>query len=315
MRVAEAALKEQDASFVCAGSRLAGTLALGAEPRRGACVLMIAGSGQVDRDENHKRMRINVFGELAGHLAERGFDSLRFDKRGVGQSEGDFWTAGLADNAADVAAAVEFLRTHGTQERGRIFLLGHSEGAYLAVMVAATTTSLAGVVLLAGGARPGEEELIWQGEQVARSLTGFNSLLIKLLRIDVAKAQAKQIDKVKQSRKDSYRAQLVAKINAKWMREFLAYDPREDLAEITCPILAITGAKDIQVDPGNLQRMGAVVKAPFESHVVSNVTHLLRSEAGPPRLSTYKEQITRPLDSRVVGLVLDWLEGQSVSRT
>lgn len=295
--------------------QLAGTLALAAEPRRSACVLMIPGSGQVDRDENHKRIRLNVFGELAGRLAERGFDSLRYDKRGVGQSEGDFWTAGLAGNAADVAAAVGFLQTHGAGGRSRIFLLGHSEGAYLAVMVAARTTGLAGVVLLAGGARPGEEELRWQGEQIARSLTGFNAFLVKLLRIDVVKAQAKQIDKIKRSREDTYRAQLVAKVNAKWMREFLAYDPKGDLAQITCPILAITGAKDLQVDPGNLERMAALAKVPFAGHVVPDVTHLLRSEAGPPRLSTYKEQVTRPLDARVVRLILDWLDGQSAGGT
>jgi pimeloyl-ACP methyl ester carboxylesterase len=276
---------------------------------------MIPGSGQVDRDENHKRLRLNVFGELAGHLAERGFDSLRYDKRGVGQSEGDFWTAGLADNAADVMAAVEFLRTHGAGERSRIFLLGHSEGAYLAVRVAAKTPDLGGVVLLAGGARPGEEELRWQGAQVARSLTGLNAFLIRLLRIDVVKAQAKQIGRIKASSQDSFRVQLVAKVNAKWMREFLAYDPTEDLTKITCPILAITGAKDIQVDPDNLERMAGLVKAPFERHVVPDVTHLLRSDDGPPRLSTYKEQVTRRLDPRVVRLILDWLEAQSAGWT
>ncbi len=164
---------------------------------------------------------------MSRHLAEQGFDSLRYDKRGVGKSQGDFWSAGLFDNAADVKAAVEFVRAHETLSAGKVFLLGHSEGAYLAAKVAAQSPDLAGVVLLAGGARPCEEELRWQAAEIAKGFTGFNAFLIKLLRIDVLKAQAKQIEKIKRSTADWFRVQLVAKVNAKWMREFLDYDPAD----------------------------------------------------------------------------------------
>jgi pimeloyl-ACP methyl ester carboxylesterase len=307
-------VEESDIVFDSGGLRLAGTLTLGESPRHSACVLMIPGSGPVDRNENHRRLRINVFGELARSLAERGFDSVRYDKRGVGASQGDFWSAGLNDNASDVSSAIDFLRASEVVGRDKIFLLGHSEGAYLATMVAARTSGLAGVVLLAGGARAGEEELRWQGEQVARSLTGLNAFLIKLLRVDVVRAQAKQIERIKRSRRDAYRVQLVAKVNAKWMREFLAYDPGADLARIDAPILAVTGAKDIQVDPGNLEKMATLAKASFESHLVPDVTHILRPEPGPPRLSTYKKQVRKPVDQRVVDLILSWLERQAVSR-
>jgi pimeloyl-ACP methyl ester carboxylesterase len=278
-------------------------------------VVLITGSGQVDRDENAKRFGINVFNELSRHLAEQGFDSLRYDKRGVGKSQGDFWSAGLFDNAADVKAAVKFVRAHETLGAGQVFLLGHSEGAYLAIKVAAESQDLAGAVLLAGGARPCEEELRWQAAEIAKGFTGFNAFLIKLLRIDVLKAQAKQIEKIKRSTADWFRVQLAAKVNAKWMREFLAYDPAVDLARITCPVLAIAGEKDIQVSPGNLEKMSAIVTAPFESHVVPDVTHILRADAGPPRLATYRGQAKRPLDQRVVDLTVGWLQRQTGERT
>ena len=207
------------------------------------------GSGQVDRNENHKRLPINVLGDLARRFSEHGIGSLRYDKRGVGASEGGFWETGFYENVADASAALSFLKAHETFKTGKIYLLGHSEGAYIVTRVAAATPDVAGVILLAGGARLGEEELKWQAAQVARSLTGVNRWLVKILRIDVAKAQQKQIDKIRRSGRDWYRTQLVAKVNARWMREFLAYDPAEDLATIKAPILAITGAKDIQVDP------------------------------------------------------------------
>ena len=56
--------------------------------------------------------------------------------------------------------------------------------------------------------------------------------------------------------------------------------------------------------------MATLVTAPFEGHVVPDVTHLLRSEPGAPSLSTYKQQARRPVEPRVVTLILDWLERQ-----
>lgn len=304
-------MNEREIDFVSAGLQLSGTLALPEGPGPFACVLMLPGSGEVDRDENHAKLRLNVLRELAEYLAARGIASLRYDKRGVGRSQGDYWRTGFYDHAADAEAALEFLRGLHEPAVGKLFLLGHSEGAYLSVRVAAESPDLAGIVLLAGGARTGEEELRWQARQVADSLTGFNAFLIRLLHIDVLKAQTKHFDKIKRSNQDFYRVQLVQKINVKWMREFLAYDPGPDLAKILVPFLAITGAKDIQVDPGNLEQMARLVTAPFESHVLPDVTHLLRSEPGRAGLATYKKQIKRPVDSRVLSLIAGWLERQS----
>ena len=298
---------EQEVAFVSDGLRFSGTMAAPAADGRFPCVLMIPGSGQVDRNESVKKLPINVFGELSRHLADRGIGSLRYDKRGVGRSEGDHWKKGFNDTLTDATAALAFLREHQQVRSDKIFVLGHSEGAYVATRLAVADPGLAGAVLLAGGARSGEEELKWQAVQVAAGLKGFNAWLVKILRIDVLKAQQKHLERIKGSTEDSYRIQLFNKVNAKWMREFLAYDPSEDLAKIRIPLLAVTGAKDIQVDPGNLERMAALVTAPFEHHAVPDVTHLLRSEAGAPSISTYRKQVRRPLDPRVVDLVLEWL--------
>lgn len=305
---------EREVVFESAGLKLSGTMAvpeLAGAPGPVPAVLMVPGSGQVDRDENHKRMRINVLGELAGHLAAQGIASLRYDKRGVGKSEGDFLSAGFHDNVADAAAALAFLGAQDPVDGRRLFLLGHSEGAYIVTRLAAVSPGLAGVILLAGGARSAEEELRWQGAKVGESLTGFSARLVKLLRIDLVKSQAKQLEKIKRSQKDWYRVQLFAKVNAKWMRELLAYDPAEDLARIQAPLLGITGSKDIQVDPGNLERMAALVRAPFEAHVVPDVSHILRADPGAASLAAYKKQAQRPVEPKVVQLILDWLDRQT----
>lgn len=261
----------------------------------------------MDRDENHRKLRVNFFREMAGYLAVQGIATLRYDKRGVGASQGDFWSTGFYDNVSDCAAALAYVRSHGETRPDTVCLIGHSEGALIATRLAAEGADVAGIVLIAGSARRGEELLKWQVQQVVRGMKGFSGWLIRTLRIDVLKAQQKQLDKIRSSTKDTYRVQLFARVNAKWMREFIEYDPAEDLPRIRAPVLAITGAKDIQTDPADLKRMAELVRSDFEYHEIPDLTHILRKEEGAPSLSTYKKQAQQPSDPQVLNLVSDWL--------
>jgi len=299
---------QQNVTFHSKGLKLEGTLTLPEAPRPCPAVVMIVGSGLVDRDENHKKLPIDVMRQLAVRFAQDGIASLRYDKRGVGASDGDFWTAGLSDNVDDAAAAVACLRSQPGVDPERVFVLGHSEGATICIQLAGAHEPVAGAILLAGVGRHGEEALLWQGEQVVPGMTGFNKWLIGALHVDIRKSQQKAFAKIAKSTKDSYRVQGIRKINAKWMREFLAYDPAEDLARIEVPVLAITGSKDIQVDPADLDIMAGLVSSEFEPHVVPDLTHLLRADSSPiPSINTYREQLKDPVDPRVIGLVTDWL--------
>jgi pimeloyl-ACP methyl ester carboxylesterase len=271
-------------------------------------VLLIPGSGMVDRNEDAKKLAIGVFRQIAQVLAGRNVATLRYDKRGVGDSEGDFYDAGFFDNVADASSALAFLKSHEDIRPDLTFLLGHSEGALIATRIAGTGADVAGAILLAGSAQSGEDVLQWQLLQVVAGMRGFNKWLIDVLHLDVARRQAAQLEKIKSSTQNSYRIQLFNRINAKWMREFMAYDPATDMPNIRVPVLGITGSKDIQVNPEDLERMEELMTAEFEKHEVSDVTHLLRLEPGEPSLSTYKDQAQKPVDDRVLTLVVDWLK-------
>ena len=80
---------------------------------------------------------------------------MRYDKRGVGASEGDFWTAGLSDNVDDAAAAVACLRSQPGVDPERVYVCGHSEGATISIRLAGAHEPIAGAILLAGVGRPG----------------------------------------------------------------------------------------------------------------------------------------------------------------
>jgi len=130
--------------------------------------------------------------------------------------------------------------------------------------------------------------------------------MVRLLRIDPLKSQRKALNRIRSSQGPVVRVQ-GRKINAAWMRQFMAYDPAPDLAQVDVPVLAITGDRDLQVDPDDLDRMRHLVKGPFQALRSSGVTHLLRAEGSKRGLSGYKEQVRRPVDPRVVSAVTDWL--------
>lgn len=298
----------KDIYFTSGTVQIAGTIVSPDSDDRFPLVLLIPGSGQIDRDENHKKIRINVFREIANFLAEHNIATLRYDKRGIGASGGNYWETGFHDNISDALAAIEFLKTQDNVQPERIFLLGHSEGAFIATKLAGDEVDVAGIILVSGAKKSGKETLKWQVLQVTRSMKGINRWLIKLLRINVVKSQQKQLDKIEKSIKDYYRVQLITKVNAKWMREFLAYDPAQDLPKIKVPVLAITGSKDIQADPEDLKLMAEIVQAPFEFHIVSDVNHILRKADDDASISSYKKLAKQPIDSRILQLILTWLQ-------
>jgi alpha-beta hydrolase superfamily lysophospholipase len=271
---------------------------------------MLPGSGQTDRDDNAKRLALNVFPPLSAAIEEQGIATFRYDKRGVGGSEGDYLTSDFDDRVTDAVAAVEWLRARPEVDAARVFALGHSEGALISVRLAAGAVPaagpVAGLVLLAGSARTGEQILLWQGRQIAGSLTGVSKWVVRLLRIDVLKSQRKALNRIRSSSASVIRVQ-GRKLNAAWMRQFMAYDPAPDLARVDVPVLAVTGDRDLQVDPDDLDLMRDLVKGPFEAVRPAGVTHLLRAEGKKTGLSGYREQARRPVDPRVTAAVTGWL--------
>jgi hypothetical protein len=299
-------VRREDVRFASGGLTLAGTFAVPAAGTPVAAVLMLPGSGQTDRDDNAKALAIDLFPQLSAAIERLGMATFRYDKRGVGASAGDYFGSGFDDRLTDAVAAVEWLRARPEVDAGRVIALGHSEGALLSVRLAAGAAPVAGAILLAGSAQPGTRILTWQGRQIADSLTGVSKWVVRLLRIDVTKSQQKVLRRIRSSDTDVVRVQ-GRKINAAWMRQFMAYDPAADLGRVGVPVLAVTGDRDLQVDPGDLDVMRDLVKGPFQAVRPPGVTHLFRGEGTKRGLSGYKEQVRRPVDPRVVSAVTGWL--------
>ena len=297
-------MTESTISILSGTLTLKGTLDVSG-PTPGPAALLISGSGPIDRDSNAKRLPINVMSQIAAHLSTNGVTSLRYDKRGVGESDGDYVSTGLHDNVDDARAAIEALRARPEVDPDRVVVIGHSEGALIASALA-VDEQLAGVALLSGAANNGKDVLRWQARQVAPTLPKPVKWLMKLLRQDLVRSQTKRLEQIESSTKDVIRIQFV-KLNAKWFREFMSFEPTQALGRAAVPVLAITGTKDIQVDPADVALMEHAVPTSFTGHLVEDVTHLLRAESGPASVRTYKKQARRPLDQRVTELLTEWV--------
>ena len=268
-------------------------------------VVLASGSGPLDRDSNDRRARFDVAAQLAGALAGAGLASLRYDKRGVGESPGDWRAAGLSDNVDDLGRARAALAARPEVDADRILLAGHSEGALLATALAARGAPVRGVVLLSASATPGEELLRWQARRIAPTLPRPVRAVLRLLRVDLDKKVAANHEKIKATTTDVARLG-GAKVNARWLREFLAHDPRTDLARISVPVLAITGEKDLQVPTADLDVIAATVRGPVQVHRFPDLTHTLRSQAGAPSLGAYRKELREPVNPEVLGAVIQW---------
>jgi pimeloyl-ACP methyl ester carboxylesterase len=309
-------MSQVDVTVAGPAGPLGATLELpeGTGPFAGA--VLVSGSGPLDRDSDHRKIRFGVSRQLAEALAAAGIASLRFDKRGVGASDLDWREAGLGDNADDVAAAVRTLQERPEVRDDAVLVIGHSEGAVLAAMVAASAgergVPVAGIGLLSGSARTGRELLRWQTEAILPTLPRPVRGLLRLLRVDLTAKVSKNHDKLERTTTDVARIG-GQKINAKWFREFLVHDSSADLARIQVPVLAVTGGKDLQTPPEDVHRVREIVGERAEVHVLPDVTHVLRRQEGAPSLKQYKQEVRRPVDPELLGLVVSWAQRVTVA--
>ena len=308
-------MPSEEVTFYSGGCAIAGTFTEAADAV--AAALLITGGGKTDRNSDARlpggrMLRIGVDKAIAGALAEARVCALRYDKRGVGASGGEYLRAGMDDRRADTRAALGWLASRA----GGLPLLavGLSEGAWYAAELAADA-AVSGAVLLGGGARPGEELLFWQSEMTASRLPATVRLILKITRTDILRSQRKRVDRIKASTNDVIRDRGAAgiwgfRINARWLRDFLAYDPRPALARIKVPVLAITGGQDVQVPPEDVVVIGRLVQGPFEGHVAGNLSHLLRPDPTSAGPRAYRRAVRAPVDADVLELITSWIKTQ-----
>lgn len=281
------------------GITLAGTLTRpqGEGPHPG--VVLVSGSGPQDRNSeivNHK-----IFLVLADHLTRQGIAVLRYDERGVGESEGSFSGATSEDFAGDVAAGVRFLKERPDLEPTEVGLIGLSEGGIVAPMVHTNFEPVSFLVLMAGPSVAGGDIIVEQSAKIAAAGGAAPSALDSLRQVqgrlmDAVRAGSDSASVASRLRpildregmsEEQMEAQL-GQMTSPWFRYFVGSDPVPALRKIDVPVLALYGSKDLQVPPEqNASPMRAALRdAPTSDatvRVLDGLNHIFQpAETGSP---------------------------------
>ena len=287
-------LAEQVRFEVEPGVVLAGTLTIPLEVRGPVvAVVTVSGSGPQDRDSYAPVADgWRPFRQFADTLARRGYAVLRFDDRGVGGSTGDFGGATERTTAADVLAAVAYLRSRADIDGHRVVLLGHSEGVRVAMLAAAQDRAVSGLVLMSGAADPRaavRAQALWLAEH--------GPATSRLPRDYVLALVDRQMDSLAVAgQRDVYR----------WDAGAVARDIR------AAAVAIFHGGTDRQVPSDQAGALAAVFRRAgaraVNVRVFPGLNHLLvRDPSGD--FTRYHLLPSARVDTAVLGALSDWLDG------
>lgn len=332
---------EQEVCFVNGeqGFSLGGTLTLPEGEGPFPAVILVTGSGSQNRDEEifgHKPFKL-----IADQLARKGITVLRYDDRGVGSSGGSAVGATSADFKEDARSAFEYLQTRDEIERSKIGVIGHSEGAMIAFMLASEYDDIAFIVSLAGPGVDGTRILLDQSDHINR-LSGVEESILEDNRIVMGKVYElmasnesyqtwteeilsftseyySQNESINYSEQEIEQAKsnLLNSIPASsysWMRYFVMFDPAPIFGSIKCPVLALNGGKDCQVlAEENITAIQNGLHSAGNSQtttmILPGLNHLFQNcETGLPNEYGIIEET---FDQKTVDLISEWI-GQQV---
>lgn len=258
------------------GFNLAGTITKPDSATPLPAIVLIAGSGPTDRDETVAG--IPIFGHIARDLVAAGFFVVRYDKRGVGQSGGRAESVTIADYAEDARQVVYWLGRRKDVDKNRIALVGHSEGALVAMLVAGRERGRVGALaLIAGPSTNGAEVVLEQQKYVLSKMP---------------------IDEAQRAEKVALQEKINAAVikgtgwtdlpeparraaDTPWFYSFLTFDPEKAMNDTRQPVLIVQGELDVQVQPHHADKLAALArarkgtKAAVDVVKVPGINHLL----------------------------------------
>lgn len=315
---------------------LAGTLTMPEHQKFDKVVVLISGSGPQNRDEELAPMNHRPFLVLSDWLTRKGIAVLRYDDRGVAESEGDFSKATSADFATDVEAALAYLKSRNEFKKAEIGLIGHSEGGMIAPMVASKNKDVDFVVLMAAPGVPIKQLMLKQTEDISRA-RGADKKMIKYnletsenIYDILIKNKGKNWTEFQNELKESLIQKLksypdsilnnnspekiaeneLKSVQTKWFRYFICFNPQVYLSKLKCPVLALNGTLDIQVNAEqNLKGIEKALKKAknknFEIYKAKGMNHLFQ-KAKTGNVNEY-QQIEETINQSVLDKISTWI--------
>jgi len=301
--------------------------------------ILITGSGIQDRDETI--FGHHPFAVIADYLTRRGYAVLRVDDRTAGLSTGDIKYATSADFAKDVETSFNWLRKQKYIDPKKIGLIGHSEGAAIAPMVAAENKDIAFIISLAGPAN-GYSTMMYQAisplqrshanEQVIAFELAKEKMLLDNMKTAADSAAFMQgMDKdyrayytsIPDSLRPQYNfvprpenylhalAPAAWSIVTPWWKFLINYQVATWYPKVHCPVLLLGGDKDFQVSNAtDITVIASILKAHHntnvETHLMPGLNHLFQ-HCKTCLLQEYGA-LEETFSPEVLSIMADWLD-------
>ncbi|MBQ4478499.1 MAG: alpha/beta fold hydrolase [Bacteroidales bacterium] len=292
-------------------------------------VVLIPGSGPNGRTT--KISGHDYYAVLADLLSRKGIAVLYYDKRGIGDSEGDYMSATTFDFYGDACRLVKYLQKDKRFASNKIGVVGHSEGGEIATMMAANKRmNLSYAILMAAPVQQGSDLLVSQVEALLRAeqigedtIQAFvnqqqfiENLLLKYKENTLKYAQ-QEIDKHVKSLDtmdielylwQNYTPLQLSSSLSPWLLTFISLNPHSYFARLQCDVLALNGDKDVQVPPFNIEMMKEVApKNKLTTAICAGKNHLFQTcEIGSPREYGY---ISETISEEIVDMIVNWIKG------
>lgn len=265
--------------------------------KRRPLVLLIMGTGKLDRDGNSKMFKTDFYKNMSDMFVNMGYVCIRYDKRGTHESGGKFKTTGLSDLVNDSESVIEYAKGLPYIDENRIIACGHSEGSMIATLLT-KQTKLERIILLGGACMCLKSAMEYQNFAILDEFKDKKGLIAWFINKSMSKEKVKKqlntlYEKAKKAKKDTFFYRGVF-LPAKWMREhgnLTDEDYIKMIEEYNGKVLAITGQADLQADYTCLDKI-----AEFENvttYAPEKANHILREIDDNNSFLTYQKQYKR----------------------
>jgi len=279
-------------------------------------VLLITGTGSLDRDGNGIGFKSNIYKELSDMFVQMGYVCIRYDKRGTHESKGKGLSFGLSDLVNDAANIIHYAKKLDYIDEEKVVICGHSEGAMIATLLTKNDDlNLKGIILLAGACMSLKDAMIYQNYLVLEQVKDMKGLLGWFLRKtlkkeDIEKQVSKLFTKAEETKKDMffYRGSIMP---SKYIKEHNALTKEyyiETLKAYKGKVLAITGKSDVQANYRVMENISSLDDVTI--YAPEQVNHILRDVDGKSNIMNikkeYKLSFKKPISSKIKSSIKEW---------
>jgi len=273
--------------------------------KKSPIVLIIPGSGPTDRDGNNPAgLTAAPYRLLAEALATKGVSSVRIDKRGMFGSKAAIEDANkvtIGDYATDVHSWVAAI--HKQTGAKCVWVLGHSEGALVALAAAQDPQGMCGVILVSGAGRRLSDVIREQLRSNPANAPVLDSAMAALDSLD--KGQHVDVTNMNPALLPLFRPQV-----QDYLIDMFRQDPAKLASSVKVPVLIVQGERDVQVSTADAKALAAanpkakLVLVPTMNHVLKDVA----SDDRAANIATYSDP-SLPVDSSIVDAVVSFVKG------